>query len=149
VYEVTALGPRAAMGGQMCLHVPWAQVVPVCKRAHWHLSLSIDRTARINTSSLVSSMRVMALRVSLNLLAANRNAGFTSFTYNVTQPFVTPVQGVLPNAQSTGSDLEYSAMLVLLVYALLAFGIVRRSASPSSFPLGPKVTEKGCRSRLP
>jgi hypothetical protein len=137
------------MGDQICLHAPWAQVVPVRKRAHWHLSLSLDRTARINASSLVSSMRVIALRVSLNLLAANPDAGFTSSMYNVTQPFVTPVQGVVPNAQSTGSVLDVLSLLVLLVYALLAFGIVRMGANPSRSPLGPKGTEKGCRSRLP
>jgi hypothetical protein len=137
------------MDDQICLHEPWAQVVPVRKGAHWHLSLARDRTARINTSSLVSSMRLIALRVSLKFLAANPDAGFTSFTYNVTQPFVTPVQGVVPDAQRTGSVLEVSSVLVLLVYALLAFGIVRMGANPSRSPLGPKGTEKGCRGRLP
>ena len=137
------------MDDQLCLHEPWAQVVPVRKRAHWHLLLSLDRTARINTSSLVSSMRVIALRVILKFLAANPDAGFTSFTYTVTQPFVTLFQGVVPDAQRTGSVLETSSLLVLLVYALLAFGIVRMGANPSRSPLGPKGTEKGCRSRLP
>lgn len=137
------------MDDQICLHEPWAQVVPVRKRAHWHLSLSLDRTARINTSSLVSSMRLIALRVIFKLLAANPDAGFTSSMYNVTQPFVTLIQGVVPDAQRTGSVLEVSSVLVLLVYALLAFGIVRMGANPSRSPLGPKVTEKGCRSRLP
>jgi len=94
-------------------------------------------------------MRVIALCGILKLLVANRDAGFTSFTYTVTQPFVTHFQGVFPNAQTTGSVLETSSLLVLMVHALLAFGIVRMGANPSRSPLGPKVTEKGCRSRLP
>jgi hypothetical protein len=88
-------------------------------------------------------MRVIALCVILKFLAANRDAGFTSFTYNVTQPFVTHFQGVFPNAQTTGSVLETSSVLVLMVHALLAFGIVRRSASPSRSPLGSQGNSKG------
>src|SRR5260370_36947573 len=103
------------MDDQICLHEPWAQVVPVRKRAHWHLSLSLDRTARINTSSLVSSMRLIALRVIFKLLAANPDAGYTSSMYTVTQPFVTLIQGVVLNAQRTGTVLEVSSVLVVLV----------------------------------
>src|SRR5437868_12789587 len=38
---------------------------------------------------------VIALRVLLKLLAANPNAGFTQFIYNLSAPFVAPFEGIV------------------------------------------------------
>jgi uncharacterized protein YggT (Ycf19 family) len=68
---------------------------------------------------------LIAVRVILRLLDANPDAGFTSLIYNLSYPFVALFLGVFPPAQSRGNVLELSSLLAILVYALIAFGIVR------------------------
>jgi uncharacterized protein YggT (Ycf19 family) len=68
---------------------------------------------------------LLVIRLVLKLLAANPSAGFSSLVYDVTNPLVGLFQGVFPNAQSNGSVLDLAALLAILVYALLAWGIVR------------------------
>jgi uncharacterized protein YggT (Ycf19 family) len=68
---------------------------------------------------------LIGIRVILKLLAANPQAGFTRFMYDVTAPFVYPFQGIFPTPQSNGSVLEFSSLLAIVVYALLAYLIVR------------------------
>jgi uncharacterized protein YggT (Ycf19 family) len=86
---------------------------------------SLDRTTRIIYLVFGIIEVLIGIRVILKLLAANPDAGFTSLMYNVTQPFVALFQGVFPTAQSQGNIVEVSSLLAILVYALLAFGIVR------------------------
>ena len=83
-----------------------------------------DRTVRIIYLVFGIIEVLIALRVVLKLLAANPFAGFTSLVYNVSEPFLVLFQGVFPNTQSQGSVLEISSLLAILVYALIAFGIV-------------------------
>ncbi|MGO8948778.1 MAG: YggT family protein [Ktedonobacterales bacterium] len=84
---------------------------------------STDRTTRIVYLVFGIIEVLIGIRVILELLAANPNAGFTSLLYTVTQPFVALFQGVFPSAQSQGSVLEVSSVLAIIVYALLAFGV--------------------------
>jgi YggT family protein len=69
---------------------------------------------------------VIALRVLLKLLAANPNAGFTQFIYNLSAPFVAPFEGIVgtPSA-SNGSVFEFSSILAIIVYLLLSWIIVK------------------------
>jgi uncharacterized protein YggT (Ycf19 family) len=68
---------------------------------------------------------LIAIRVVMKLLAANPEAAFTQFLYGITDPFVAPFQGVFPQPQSHGSVLELSSLLAIVIYALLAYVIVR------------------------
>jgi hypothetical protein len=68
---------------------------------------------------------LIAIRVVLKLLAANPQAGFTSFMYDLTAPFIAPFNGIFATPQSNGSVLEFSSLLAIVVYALLAYLIVR------------------------
>jgi uncharacterized protein YggT (Ycf19 family) len=68
---------------------------------------------------------LIGIRVVLKLLAANPQAGFTRFMYDVTAPFVYPFQGIFATPQSNGSILEFSSLLAIVIYALLAYLIVR------------------------
>lgn len=68
---------------------------------------------------------LIAIRFLLKLLAANPDAGFSSFMYGITEPFVAFFQGVFPTPVSRGSVLELSSVLAIIVYALLAYIIVR------------------------
>lgn len=68
----------------------------------------------------------IALRVILKLLAANPNAGFSSFIYSVTGPLVAPFAGIIGTpAASNGSVLELSSILAIVVYLIAAWIVVR------------------------
>lgn len=69
---------------------------------------------------------LIAIRVVLKLLAANPDAGFTSFIYGITEPLVAPFLGVFPEPSgNNGSVFELSSVLAIIVYMLLAYVIVR------------------------
>lgn len=69
---------------------------------------------------------LIILRVLFKALAANSGAGFTSFVYGVTDPLVAPFQGIFGTPQaSNGSVFELSSVVAIVVYALIAWVIVR------------------------
>ncbi len=68
---------------------------------------------------------LLIIRLVMKLLGANPDAGFSQLIYGITYPFVALFQGVFPNAGGRGSVLELSTLLALIVYALVAWGIVR------------------------
>jgi hypothetical protein len=68
---------------------------------------------------------LLAFRFVLKLLGANPNAGFTSFIYGVTQPFATPFLSVFRISRVEGSVLEWTTLLAMLVYWLIALAIVK------------------------
>jgi YGGT family len=68
---------------------------------------------------------LLAIRLLLKLLDANPDAGFSSLIYGLTWPFVALFEGVFPEPGGHGSVLELSTVLAMIVYALLAWGIVR------------------------
>lgn len=69
---------------------------------------------------------LLAFRFFLKLLAANPASSFVQFIYTVTQPFIYPFQGIFPQPSSAqGSVLEWSVLLAMVVYAIVAWGIVR------------------------
>ncbi|HEX6797445.1 MAG TPA: YggT family protein, partial [Ktedonobacterales bacterium] len=68
---------------------------------------------------------LLAIRLLLRLLDANPNAGFSSLIYGVTFPFVALFEGVFPTPSARGSVLELSTILAMIVFALLAWGIVK------------------------
>ena len=69
---------------------------------------------------------LIIIRVILKALAANPGAGFTSFLYGVTNPLVAPFQGIFATPQAgTGSVFELSSIIAIIVYALIAWALVR------------------------
>lgn len=68
---------------------------------------------------------LIAIRVVMKLLAANPGAGFTSFIYGITAPLVAFFQGVFPEPSTNASVLEISSLLAMVVWALVAWIIVR------------------------
>jgi uncharacterized protein YggT (Ycf19 family) len=81
---------------------------------------------------------LIVIRIIFELLAANPNAGFSNLIYTITAPLVAPFQGVFPTPQSHGSILDLAAVLAIIVYALLTWGIarlfelMRRRATPTA-----------------
>jgi uncharacterized protein YggT (Ycf19 family) len=67
----------------------------------------------------------LVFRLILKLLGANPGAGFSDFVYSVTYPFVIPFQSVFNTTVAAGSVIEWTTLLAMLVYWLLAEGIIR------------------------
>src|SRR4030042_6770729 len=68
---------------------------------------------------------LLAFRVGLKLLAANPGAGFSSFIYNVSHPFAAPFLNVFNVTKVEGGVFEWTTVLAMFVYWLIAWGIVR------------------------
>lgn len=68
---------------------------------------------------------ILAFRFFLKLLGANPNAAFTHFIYALTYPFVAPFQAVFGSTRVLGSTFEWTTLLAMFVYWLLAWAIVR------------------------
>ena len=67
---------------------------------------------------------LLAFRFVLKLLGANAAAGFTSFMYGVTHVFAAPFLNVFRITQVEGSILEWTTLLAMVVYWMVAFGII-------------------------
>ena len=68
---------------------------------------------------------LLAFRFVLKLLGANAGAGFTSFIYGVTAPFAGPFVTVFKTAKVQGSTFEWTTLLAMLVYYVVAWGIIK------------------------
>jgi uncharacterized protein YggT (Ycf19 family) len=68
---------------------------------------------------------ILAFRFLLKLFGANPNAGFTSFIYGITQPFAAPFLSVFKIAYAQGSIMEWTTLLAMLVYWLIALAITK------------------------
>lgn len=68
---------------------------------------------------------LLMFRFALKLLGANAYAGFTSFIYGVTHIFVVPFVSVFRVSYVEGSIFEWTTFLAMLVYAIIAWGIIK------------------------
>lgn len=69
---------------------------------------------------------LLAIRFALKLLGANASAMFTNIIYTITYPFATPFLGVFsPSRIVEGSIFEWTTLLAMLVYWLLAIAIIK------------------------
>lgn len=67
---------------------------------------------------------LLAFRVVLKVLGANSNIGFTSFIYSITGPLALPFRGILGESIDGGSLLEWSSIFAMVVYLVIAGGLV-------------------------
>ncbi len=68
---------------------------------------------------------LLAFRFVLKLLGANAGAGFTDFIYSVTYPLAAPFSRVFGISQVQGSVFEWTTLLAMVVYWLVALGILK------------------------
>jgi hypothetical protein len=68
---------------------------------------------------------LLALRFVLKLMAANPSAGFSSFIYSISHFFAAPFINVFHVTTVEGSILEWTTLLAMAVYWLIAWGIVK------------------------
>jgi hypothetical protein len=68
---------------------------------------------------------LLMFRFVLKLLAANPSAGFSHFIYSVTYVFAAPFLSVFRSPRVSGSILEWTTLLAMLVYYLVALALIR------------------------
>jgi len=68
---------------------------------------------------------LLAFRFVLKLLGANPDAGFTTFIYGITYVFAAPFLSVFRVSQVAGSVLEWTTILAMFVYWVVALGVIR------------------------
>lgn len=74
---------------------------------------------------ILGILEVMLLfRFILKLLGANPDAGFSSFVYGFTYVFAAPFISVFRASYVSGSIFEWTTLLAMLVYWIIAMGIV-------------------------
>ena len=67
---------------------------------------------------------VLAFRILLKLLGASTFSGFTNFIYAISNPFALPFAGILRASNSENLVFEWSTVIAMAVYAVLAYGAV-------------------------
>jgi hypothetical protein len=68
---------------------------------------------------------LLTFRVILKLLGANPSAGFSSFIYSISYPLAAPFLNVFRITQVKGSVFEWTTLLAMLVYWLIAWAIIK------------------------
>jgi hypothetical protein len=66
----------------------------------------------------------IAARFVLKMLGANAEAGFVKLVYGVSDIFMAPFTAIFGTSRVAGARLEWSALLAIAVYALIAWGVV-------------------------
>lgn len=67
---------------------------------------------------------LLAFRILLKLFGANSFSGFVNFIYMFSNPFALPFAGIFGTTTSMSSVFEWSTMIAMAVYAVIAYGIV-------------------------
>ena len=72
---------------------------------------------------------LLAFRLVFKLLGANPQSSFVAFIYSVSQAFLSPFSGIFKSAVTKGfetqSVLEPTTIIAMIVYAVIAWGIVK------------------------
>lgn len=78
---------------------------------------------------------LLAIRVVLLLLGANRDSGFVDFVYALSEIFAAPFYGIFNYVPAYGqSVLELSSLVAIAVYALVAWGIAKLATLTKTNP---------------
>lgn len=88
---------------------------------------------------------LFTFRFVFKLLGANPEAGFSSFIYNVTYPLAAPFLSVFNVTQVQGNVFEWTTLLAMFVYGLVAWAIVKlflMSKTVSTPEAAEKLNEK-------
>jgi hypothetical protein len=67
---------------------------------------------------------LIAIRFMLILLGANAEAGFVRLIYGISDIFMAPFVAVFGTDTVSGATFEWSALVAIALYALIAWGIV-------------------------
>lgn len=68
---------------------------------------------------------LLAFRFALKLLGANPDAGFSAFIYGLSSVFASPFLNVFSKTYVSGSVFEWTTLLAMFVYWVVALGIIK------------------------
>lgn len=69
---------------------------------------------------------LLTIRIALKMLGANVNSPFVSLIYIITDPLALPFSGIFrADISREGAILEWSTLVALAIYALIAFAIIQ------------------------
>lgn len=68
---------------------------------------------------------LLAFRLIFKILGANPASGFVRFLYALTRVMILPFLGIFRTAASAGYVFEPATIIAMIVYAVIAYGIVR------------------------
>jgi hypothetical protein len=83
------------------------------------------RVANVIWTLLLALEALLGLRFVLRLLAANPANAFADFIYDLSRVFLAPFFGLFEEPAFDGSVFEYTTLVAMIVYALIAWIIVR------------------------
>ena len=67
---------------------------------------------------------LLIFRIVLKILGANTQSGFTSFIYAISNTLALPFTGILRTTVDSNMIIEWSPIIAMVVYLIIAFGIV-------------------------
>ena len=67
---------------------------------------------------------LIAIRFVLKMFGANAEAGFARLVYGISDVLMAPFSSLFGTQSVSGSTFEWSALVAIAVYALIAWGIV-------------------------
>jgi hypothetical protein len=82
---------------------------------------------------------VLAFRILLRMTGAYPG-GFTNLIYAISAPFALPFKGIIKTSVDEGAVVEWSTFIAMLVYVLIAFGLVQLFQFIK--PVSPQEVEK-------
>lgn len=85
----------------------------------------VDRASQVIYFIFGAISVLLALRFVLLALGANELSPFVNFIYGLSRPFVLPFQGIFGEPQLGGSLIEWSSLVAIVIYSLIAYGLVR------------------------
>lgn len=68
---------------------------------------------------------ILVFRFFLKFLAANPAAPFTKLVYDISQPLAGPFLYVIPSQSINGQIVEWSTLLAMIVYWVVAWAIIK------------------------
>lgn len=107
------------------------QVTPQVRTEHpqvvYQKKKAIFRTYQIIWYILGVIEVLLIFRFALAMMGANPASGFASLIYTISAPFAIPFRGILgvSAVPTTGSVFEWSTLIAMVVYAIIAGGIVQ------------------------
>jgi uncharacterized protein YggT (Ycf19 family) len=82
---------------------------------------------------------LLGLRILLMAFGADPQAGFTATIFGVTDPFLIFFRNIFPTISTGMGTLDLSAVLALIIYAILSWGITSFITSLGNHPRAPSI----------
>jgi hypothetical protein len=117
IYQERASGPA----GERVVHSEHVSVPSEAARR----AAGVARAKQIVYFIFGAIEALLAARFVLLALGANEASSFVRLIYGLSRPFVLPFQGIFGEPALGASVIEWSSLVGIIVYALIAYGLTR------------------------